>query len=163
MASNPIQILRFQSTPPVWGGTPPAFIFTRHPAISIHPPRVGRDLGRGKCSPYLSAFQSTLPVWGGTGRTIPVGQFTANFNPPSPCGEGLNVDSLNKATVSISIHPPRVGRDSPALTGNVAHFVFQSTLPVWGGTQFYQLRISQRTYFNPPSPCGEGLGGPAGT
>ena len=35
--------------------------------------------------------------------------------------------------VFISIHPPRVGRDWPA-----------GRPPLW------------RTYFNPPSPCGEG-------
>ena len=41
---------------------------------------------------YISPFQSTLPVWGGTGQGRPIG-----------------------ATLDISIHPPRVGRDVSAL------------------------------------------------
>ena len=56
--------------------------------ISIHPPRVGRDRPPGR-------------------RTLTI----RNFNPPSPCGEGLMI--LLK-----------VGRAKE----------FQSTLPVWGGT-----------------------------
>ena len=55
----------FQSTLPVWGGThfphSAAWVFD----ISIHPPRVGRD-----------------PPLDGSGLV------TADFNPPSPCGEG---------------------------------------------------------------------------
>ena len=79
----------FQSTLPVWGGTgddltavqmatcisihPPRVgrdvlvgLGITKPGISIHPPRVGRD-GR-QCSPgtMITPFQSTLPVWGGT-------------------------------------------------------------------------------------------------
>ena len=79
------------------------------------------------------------------------------FNPPSPCGEGpyrglwLHDDfhiSIHPPRVGrdrwqgwqadryfrISIHPPRVGRDVGKLDVNQAVTVFQSTLPVWGGT-----------------------------
>ena len=35
---------------------------------------------------------------------------------------------------------------------------FQSTLPVWGGTRWQGYDISFAHCFNPPSPCGEGLG-----
>ena len=34
----------------------------------------------------------------------------------------------------ISIHPPRVGRDGMKLLVEAKMSVFQSTLPVWGGT-----------------------------
>ena len=79
---------RFQSTLPVWGGTP----------------------GSGGSGTGGSEFQSTLPVWGGTSSTNRecgsfrisihpprVGRdvngctsapFAIDFNPPSPCGEG---------------------------------------------------------------------------
>ena len=79
----------------------------------------------------------------------------------------------------ISIHPPRVGRDHGGArnTGNGPEFQstlpvwggtscscrrcrscrFQSTLPVWGGTSAHHERRYQGRYFNPPSPCGEGL------
>ena len=63
-------------------------------------------------APTGEIFQSTLPVWGGTfgGGAVPGG--TQDFNPPSPCGEGLSVDVFSTLDGSISIHPPRVGRDS---------------------------------------------------
>ena len=55
-------------------------------------------------------FQSTLPVWGATAALV-----------------------LNTAHITISIHAPRVGSDSPrpAFCSKVG---FQSTLPVWGAT-----------------------------
>ena len=59
----------------------------------------------------------------------------ADFNPPSPCGEGrgLNLSCIKRF---ISIHPPRAGRDA-------VWYAFADSIP----------------YFNPPSPCGEGLRG----
>ena len=81
-----------------------------------------------------SVFQSTLPVWGGTGAATDKMDSGRGFNPPSPCGEGpLNprssfsnsrfqstlpvwggtaVDGSHVLPVAVSIHPPRVGRDS---------------------------------------------------
>ena len=79
--------------------------------ISIHPPHAGRDPIAP--SPYSSAI---------------------DFNPPSPCGEGLPSASLVTAARSISIHPPHAGRDYGT-----------HTVP------------EKCTDFNPPSPCGEGL------
>ena len=55
----------FQSTLPVWGGTPPRARGGTDYPVSIHPPRVGRD----------RVYRVTK---NNTGR----------FNPPSPCGEG---------------------------------------------------------------------------
>ena len=56
------------------------------------------------------------------------------FNPPSPCGEGRGRGGPCCRRGSISIHPPRVGRDDapPSITDGT--MPFQSTLPVWGGT-----------------------------
>ncbi len=81
--------IEFQSTLPVWGGTGYRGAGSIPLRISIHPPRVGRD---------GSGLQRNLP--------------TNNFNPPSPCGEGLAVILLPSTTR-----------------------LFQSTLPVWGGTR----------------------------
>ena len=56
--------------------------------ISIHPPRVGRDGDAGPHPRPIPEFQSTLPVWGGT-RPFPRRcHRQRHFNPPSPCGEG---------------------------------------------------------------------------
>ena len=147
----------FQSTLPVWGGTctrcyknrvspdfnPPSPCGEGPPnqdldvpffVISIHPPRVGRDRN----------------CWGACTTS-------RNFNPPSPCGEGLAHNSNFDAKFVISIHPPRVGRDRVAWSRKYKESIsihpprvgrdallsisrsiwdlFQSTLPVWGGTQ----------------------------
>ena len=62
-------------------------------------------------TPGYREFQSTLPVWGGT-----------------------VIDSKIASDSSISIHPPRVGRDFNAFHRLAWADLFQSTLPVWGGT-----------------------------
>ena len=40
----------------------------------------------------------------------------------------------NQCISTISIHPPREGRDQKATFIRMTVEVFQSTLPVWGGT-----------------------------
>ena len=87
-----------------------------HGVISIHPPRAGRDGKSRARSQSRWSFQSTLPVRGGTHiykgiakkdifqSTLPVrggtfSSFTAlnrcDFNPPSPCGEGLSPQDID--------------------------------------------------------------------
>ena len=101
-------------------------------------------------------FQSTLPVGGGTrGGGQPPGDH-GDFNPPSPWGEGHDGLESRVAVAHISIHPPRGGRDPgssmsgrPTLYFNPpspwgegqspgrkteSPYLFQSTLPVGGGT-----------------------------
>ena len=56
-----------------------------------------------------------------------------NFNPPSPYGEGRFL-----------------------LRRNLHSLQFQSTLPVWGGTDAVNHSLPSRRHFNPPSPYGEG-------
>ena len=101
----------FQSTRPVWGAT----LYHRRDyprdEVSIHAPRVGRDAGgfcgghrnggfnpRAPCGARLlhkhrchhpQRFQSTRPVWGATA-----------------------VDVVVRDITRVSIHAPRVGRDS---------------------------------------------------
>ena len=59
------EILRFQSTLPMRGGTPDRIRRIHGRGISIHPPHAGRDGNDG----YFESWQY-------------------HFNPPSPCGEG---------------------------------------------------------------------------
>ena len=125
--------LKFQSTRPVWGATLPAGPHAADDDISIHAPRVGRDLDVGCAAGMFLLFQSTRPVWGAT---------------PGRPGGGPGA--------GISIHAPRVGRDHAAVqTGGPAGYfnprapcgarpvnmiveyrsdLFQSTRPVWGAT-----------------------------
>ena len=60
--------------------------------------------------------------------------WSLDFNPPSPCGEGRFRRGAHGVGIAISIHPPRVGRDITANVFMTDARVFQSTLPVWGGT-----------------------------
>ena len=146
-------------------------------AISIHPPRAGRDSMRA----LTSASR-------------------AYFNPPAPCGAGRNTTYNNIPEIvfqstrpvrggtppalflclvqQISIHPPRAGRDvnasplspfspyfnppapcgaGPALAiGLIRAIPFQSTRPVRGGTSWLRYLVANSSYFNPPAPCGAG-------
>ena len=65
MMITALVLLPFQSTLPVRGGTSQSSITLVDIAISIHPPRAGRD----------------------TAVAMREGH-TNDFNPPSPCGEG---------------------------------------------------------------------------
>ena len=80
---------QFQSTLPVWGGT----------GIMAMP------------QIYLLVFQSTLPVWGGTGRNLPARSFADIFQSTLPVWGGTRNRLLPVPFNTISIHPPRVGRD----------------------------------------------------
>ena len=78
----------FQSTRPVWGATAFDIQSGGIEEISIHAPRVGRDLRARLSSSPTSEFQSTRPVWGAT----------------TGCCSRIRKHC-------ISIHAPRVGRD----------------------------------------------------
>ena len=129
--------------PPRVGRDSSAPCYNKHgPLISIHPPRVGRDkiFGQGGQGFRISIHPPRV------GRDAPFGDALAmdvNFNPPSPCGEGhsnsigVELCSRFQSTLpvwggtsgrwpwylhrSISIHPPRVGRDiiNPQLPPNI--------------------------------------------
>ena len=58
----------------------------------------------------------------------------------------------------ISIHPPRVGWDHSQAGRRDKIKIFQSTHPVWGGTGLLALHCLGTKHFNPPTPCGVGLG-----
>ena len=130
-----IIIAAFQSTLPVWGGTPsdkPKNKRQRHfnpPSpcgeglfllitdgvafdISIHPPHTGRDLYGGALGQKHHSISIHPPRVGRDATRSARSSPALNFNPPSPCGEG------RLATFFKS-------------SGNSR---FQSTLPVWGGT-----------------------------
>ncbi len=101
--------------------------------ISIHPPRAGRDMTASFGPSTKQRFQSTLPVRGGTFWFFALLIFCANFNPPSPCGEGPKSPRVRPSTSDFN--PP-----SPCGEGHHSASV-----------------EGRKRYFNPPSPCGEGL------
>ena len=81
--------------------------------ISIHAPRVGRDVALIDCRMGCGGFQSTRPVWGATSSTTrPLTRCAISIHAPrvgrdagQPCGGPAQ---------GISIHAPRVGRDPGA-------------------------------------------------
>ena len=80
--------------------------------ISIHTPRVGRDITNLNARTIDILFQSTRPVWGVTVQvcTDP-GRDHISIHTPR-VGRDNSMRPLNKA-ITISIHTPRVGRDHP--------------------------------------------------
>ena len=78
-------------------------------------------------------FQSTLPAWGET-RPPTDDPPRHNFNPLSPHGERRTTLTLIWTNRTISIHSPRMGRDSCADWRIRRETEFQSTLPAWGET-----------------------------
>ena len=79
----------FQSTRPVWGATYAVAQNLFGDCISIHAPRVGRDVDAVRTAVHNILFQSTRPVWGATA-----------------------IGGIVNYSYTISIHAPRVGRDS---------------------------------------------------
>ena len=79
--------------------------------VSIHPPRVGRDGLPNSGKRLSSSFNPPSPCGEGQALHFQPVWLRCGFNPPSPCGEGL--------TVAVPLTKVEV---------------FQSTLPVWGGT-----------------------------
>ena len=100
--------------------------------ISIHSPRMGRDLAGAAFRHILGRFQSTLPAWGET-----------------------RVLQSNAIAQKISIHSPRMGRDWRWRKPLKSPWRFQSTLPAWGETCGEHRAGQEGVYFNPLSPHGE--------
>ena len=166
----------FQSTRPVWGATKDCGILWVERRISIHAPRVGRDynqldfrhkreisihaprVGRDR-SPALAKscprlFQSTRPVWGATTRSS---GFLAErkFQSTRPVWGATPYNSIVGFLKAISIHAPRVGRDSVFRAAeDIQPRKFQSTRPVWGATRCLLPIPRFQADFNPRAPCG---------
>ena len=124
---------RFQSTRPAWGETRACLLFFQHTEISIHSPRVGRDVGDMQYQKTFYEFQSTRPAWGETCGLFFGAPAGTHFNPlaprgarrtrPGPAPPRTTFQSTRPAwgethgipatgaELPISIHSPRVGRD----------------------------------------------------
>ena len=102
----------FQSTHPVWDGTMQGRMSITADVISIHPSRVGWD---------ARSNISTQP--------------SRNFNPPIPCGMGLN--HQHRRVRKRDFNPPiPCGMGLSMWRIFATWTIFQSTHPVWDGTTF---------------------------
>ncbi len=124
---------KFQSTRPVWGATRQRRVVIEVGIVSIHAPRVGRDInaptlyladskvsihaprvGRDDasscCLTVFAVFQSTRPVWGATDSCdCGGGGMEVSIHAPR-VGRDAKKDE-NQERQIVSIHAPRVGRD----------------------------------------------------
>ena len=132
MAEAAAYWIEFQSTLPVWGGTLQGKSSPLSARYFNPPSPCGEGRRNLPARSFADIFQSTLPVWGGTKYTAFLAVCKA-FQSTLPVWGGTKLVCNVDETLLISIHPPRVGRDTRScwLAGCIE-------------------------YFNPPSPCGEG-------
>ena len=84
----------------------------------------------------IMRFQSTLPVWGVTLCKIFNGIITVISIHTPRVGSDIMLCVQIRFVCTISIHTPRVGSDSMRPLQWAACLRFQSTLPVWGVTEY---------------------------
>ena len=101
--------------------------------VSIHAPRVGRDLITTHYYQINTQFQSTRPVWGATLGQLSQSLFL-KFQSTRPVWGATYLSLTEFISILVSIHAPRVGRDEDSPTLPRAAREFQSTRPVWGAT-----------------------------
>ena len=122
----------FQSTLPAWGETIDALPLAVCRCISIHSPRMGRDL---LCQPWPAQ--------------------ASDFNPLSPHGERPRPASRRKRGCNFNPLSPHGERPGAGYHGAGDGGIFQSTLPAWGETSLTLRHGDVVTDFNPLSPHGE--------
>ena len=145
----------------MWGATSKTSDEGGSTYISIHAPRVGRDLNlsmswssathfnpRAPCGArhriVLSGnpehpFQSTRPVWGATKGADGAPGIYYDFNPRAPCGARRESSSHHAHFSPISIHAPRVGRDHAALRAIMIPCIISIHAPRVGRDQLSPL------------------------
>ena len=101
--------------------------------VSIHAPRVGRDSYALKYAIYPAGFNPRAPC-GARPPPATSAKRLRCFNPRAPCGARQDTCRKYRYTCSVSIHAPRVGRDSWRLSRRRWRILFQSTRPMRGAT-----------------------------
>ena len=118
--------------------------------ISIHPPRAGRDTFRERRWFRVHDFNPPSPCGEGQYYTCPHTYRDDYFNPPSPCGEGQVLAGMVRMSLLFqSTLPVRGGTDRAEQAEKAS--LFQSTLPVRGGTLLRQTALKgQKISIHPP-------------
>ena len=144
---------RFQSTRPVRGGTTGYNDWSDLRLFQSTRPVRGGTLS-GVFALWLLRFQSTRPVRGGThGRSHPTRR--DRFQSTRPV-RGGTIDNGNcNSHSSISIHPPRAGRDGQDRVKSSKARYFNPPAPCGAGP-YKLIFVFGKKDFNPPAPCGAG-------
>ena len=148
-----LSLSKFQSTRPVWGATHRCRAGSQAHAISIHAPRVGRDVLYTAQTLTSAQFQSTRPVWDATRSASCTVCASSNFNPRAPCGTRPSERRNGRAGADISIHAPRVGRDYIDREAAI-EICISIHAPRVGRDCILSIRKTLLSYFNPRAPCG---------
>ena len=145
-------VRRFQSTLPAWGETGHVAVAHLRRIISIHSPRMGRDL-LGSERPQLQRYFNPLSPHGERPHFPPINLMRLIFQSALPAWGETQIGVALMPILTISIRSPRMGRDGGS--GNALLIKFQSTLPAWGETRLSPAAAQDRADFNPLSPHGE--------
>ena len=165
----------FQSTRPVWGATMLWLGIPFSSVVSIHAPRVGRDLNCSFDTFTRISFNPRAPCGARRRRRSRKSRKNQSFNPRAPCGArpvngcGLSDKSLFQSTRPVwgatlgarygdctrrvSIHAPRVGRDRAVLSGQSYTIGFNPRAPC-GARPVILRDVAAGAGFNPRAPCG---------
>ena len=155
------------------------YLFNHWTPISIHAPRVGRDQRKAQITIFNEYFNPRAPCGARPHGGLFFMRRKADFNPRAPCGARRGGRLASDPRDHISIHAPRVGRDSRARRGggsihtisihaprvgrdvglitSASRSTFQSTRPVWGATLHSVIPPVPNQHFNPRAPCGARL------
>ena len=126
---------QFQSTRPRGARLRGNLAVTQVHHVSIHAPRVGRDVS-------LRNFDGSRSC----------------FNPRAPCGaRHHDMSEVPPDINGVSIHAPRVGRDLMLLSATSPAVQFQSTRPVRGATFVHLGHRDLDKLFQSTRPCGARL------
>ena len=104
-------------------------------------------------------FQSGHPVRGATRPQRPRKALCPNFNPRAPCGARRWMHGTCGRPRAISIHAPRVGRDSPVELVIGLTEAISIHAPRVGRDDLLCQSSGALSYFNPRAPCGARLVG----
>ena len=145
---------QFQSTRPVWGATGRILCAVPGNHISIHAPRVGRDIEYATHERRTTYFNPRAPCGARPSVLYNVTRNLTNFNPRAPCGARPYCRRCIHVGYFISIHAPRVGRDLRMNCINYQLYNFNPRAPC-GARRLRTIPPRPFTlYFNPRAPCG---------
>ena len=148
-----ISVPAFQPTLPARGATPVAHVADYH--LRFQPTLPARGATRYQIKPGTARqFQPTLPARGATGILTRLMRAGRDFNPRSPHGERLSLESPDWTRYKISTHAPRTGSDRVAIL--LQPLLNISThAPRTGSDGVHSQGRRPHRHFNPRSPHGE--------
>ena len=97
-------------------------------AVSIHAPRVGRDPTKDAPAPIIDGFNSRTPC-GARPREAEVDRRYEEFQFTHPVWGATTAPLFFLSVGTVSIHAPRVGRDSTSLEVGAEGIGFNSRTP----------------------------------